>query len=323
MNRIARGIQVIDAEIAALEQLKASMNNNFNLVLETLDTCTGKIIVTGVGKSGHIARKIAATMASLGTSAFFVHPDDALHGDLGMISDKDVVIAISNSGESDELVKMLPGIKTIGARLIAITHNAKSTLANNSDILCLIPKVKEACILGIAPTSSTTVTLALGDALAVTLSDMHHFKEQEYAVFHPSGSLGKRLTTRVTDIMRSNNRNAVIPLDSYLKDALAEIGKKEMGAVMVADEDGHLLGLITDGDLRRCMEKELDIYSTGVGEIMTRKPITIHQNDYIISALKIMREAGKKCSVLPVIDDDKLIKGIVCMSDILRLGIVY
>lgn len=323
IDNIQTGLDVIGTEISALNQLKECIDEEFNKAVDTLNSCAGKVIVTGVGKSGHIARKIAATMASLGTSAFFLHPDDALHGDLGMVGNYDVVIAISNSGESEELLKMLPGIKTIGARLIAITNNIGSTLATSSDIVCRIPKVKEACVLGMAPTSSTTVSLVLGDAIAVALSKMHHIKENEFALFHPSGALGKRLTTRVADIMRSNGENAVVLKSSYLMDAIVEVGKKEMGAVMVADDAGKLLGLITDGDLRRAMEKGVDIYNTRTEDVMNKTPITISLNCLAVEALEIMKHGGKKCSVLPVVDDQNTIKGIVCMSDILRLGIVY
>lgn len=318
-----RGIDVINKEIDALEQLRDHIDTSFSQAVSELHRCKGKVVVTGVGKSGHIGRKIAATMASLGTPAFFLHPDDALHGDLGMVGSNDVVIAISNSGESNEIINLLPGVRTIGARVIAITHNPESTLAANCDILCRIPNAKEACVLGIAPTSSTTATLVLGDALAVALSEAHHINKEEYAVFHPSGTLGKRLTIKVADVMRKNEQNAVVCSGARLKDAIEEIGKKELGAVLVSDGAGTLLGLITDGDIRRSMERGDDIYSCGVESIMTKQPVTIDSEAYAVQALEIMKQGGKRCSVLPVVDEMNKICGIVSISDLLRLGLIY
>lgn len=323
MKKAERALDVISKEICALESLKEYIGESFSTAVDYLYACAGKIIVMGVGKSGHIAGKIAATMSSLGSTSFFLHPDDALHGDLGMISEADVVIAISYSGESDEILQLLPGIKLIGAKLIAITHNTESGLAKNADLVCLIPKVEEACVLGIAPTSSTTVTLAFGDALAVALSEIRHLTREKFAAFHPAGALGKGLTARIADIMRTDENIPVVPISANIKDAIVEIGKKEIGAVLVCDEERKLAGIVTDGDLRRAMEKGVNIYTENVCIVMTRSPIIVNRNMLAMEALSIMKKAGKRCSVLPVIGENRTIEGILSTSDILKLGIVY
>ncbi|GIP55873.1 KpsF/GutQ family sugar-phosphate isomerase [Paenibacillus vini] len=320
---ISRAKNIIDIEIRALQKLRDEIDDGFSQVINTISNCHGKTVVTGVGKSGHIARKVAATMASLGTSSFFLHPGDALHGDLGMITNNDVVIIISNSGESEEVLRLLPNMKLIGAKIIAITNNRFSSLAKHSDIICKIPVVDEACILKMAPTSSTTVTLVLGDALAVILSEINNFGKNQYAIFHPAGALGRRLTTRVSDIMHSGSENSSIEIGSTLKDAIVEISKKGLGAVTIIDMDGKLKGILTDGDIRRCMDNDINIYSCPVEEVMTKTPITVLGGSLAIDALIIMQKGGKKASVLPVVDENNGSLGLITASDILKLGIVY
>lgn len=322
MNYIDSAREVIDCEIAALEVLKSTLDERFSETVELMHAAHGKIVVTGVGKSGHIGRKIAATLSSLGTPSFFLHPDDAMHGDLGMVSKEDTVLAISNSGESEELVRIVPNIKMIGAKLVAVTSNSESHLAKYADVICPIPKVEEACHIGMAPTSSTTVTLVLGDAIAIILSDILRFKEENFSIFHPAGVLGRRLTTRVSDVMHKGAENAVIPAGSTIKETLFEIAAKGFGATSVVDEMNHLAGFVTDGDIRRSMEKEISL-SCSVDEIMTRTPVTIHETALAVDALILMQEGGKRLSSLPVVNDEEEFVGILTAVDILRLGILY
>lgn len=314
---------VIDKEIMALEQLKLTLGDGFVKTVDVIYSSNGKVVVTGVGKSGHIGRKIAATLSSLGTPAFFLHPNDAMHGDLGMITKEDVVFAISNSGESDELLRIIPNIKLIGATLIAVSNNSTSNLAKHADIFCPIPKVDEACHINMAPTSSTTVTIALGDALAIVLSDLHQFKKDNFAKFHPAGVLGKRLTTKVSDIMHTDSENAVVHIGSSVKTALFEIAKKGFGSTIVIDSSNVLVGFITDGDIRRAMEKEINITTTLVDEIMTKIPVTISEEALAVDALMMMQQGGRRLSSLPVVNKENNPVGMLTSSDILKLGIVY
>ena len=242
-----------------------------------------------MGKPGHIAAKLAATFASLGTPSFCLHPGEAMHGDLGMISENDVVIAISYSGESDEIVKILPNIKMIGATLIGITGNANSTLAHTSDIVQILPKFREACYLGLAPTSSTTSVLCYGDALAVVASGVYGFKDADFGKFHPAGALGKKLILKVDDLMANGTNNAKVHVNVTLKDAIVELSKKGLGVVSIVDDKDTLLGVITDGDLRRQLEKEADIYSLKVENVMTKTPITIQTGKLAVEALNILK----------------------------------
>ncbi|MDD2285813.1 MAG: KpsF/GutQ family sugar-phosphate isomerase [Paludibacter sp.] len=319
---ISNAIKVIDCEISALEQLKSIVGSGFIQTIEAISSSKGRVVITGVGKSGHIARKIAATMASLGTPSFFLHPDDAMHGDLGMITRDDIVLAISNSGESEELLRIIPNIKLIGALLISITNNEKSKLAIYSEIICPIPKVEEAGSIKMAPTSSTTVTLALGDALAVVLSEINKFKKDDFAIFHPAGAIGKRLTTTVADIMHSGDENATVLSGTTIKSALFCISSKYLGAAIIVDASNKILGLITDGDIRRCMDRNIDIHNTTVDTIMTHHPLTIQENSLAIDALMLMQSSTKRVSSLPVVDGD-IVVGMITISDILKLGIVY
>lgn len=311
--------RVFDIEINALEKTKEALDGEFEEILRAVISCTGKVIITGMGKPGHIGEKLAATFSSLGTPSFFLHPAEAMHGDLGMVAKDDVVIAISFSGESDEIVKILPTIKLIGAKLIGITGNANSTLAEASDIVQVLPDFEEACYLGLAPTSSTTVALCYGDALAVVASGVYGFKDADFGKFHPAGALGKKLIYRVNDLMDSAEKNAVISVDVSLKEAIIELSDKGLGLVSLVDGDGNLKGVITEGDLRRMLKNEANVYEMSAKEAMTSNPKTIDSGKLAYEALSIMRD--KNISSLPVMQDGKVV-GTIRMQAILGAGIV-
>ena len=319
MDKLAEGRRVFDIEIDVLKKTRDALDETFVKILDLVTSCKGKVIITGMGKPGHIAAKLAATFASLGTPSFCLHPGEAMHGDLGMISENDVVIAISYSGESDEIVKILPNIKMIGATLIGITGNTNSTLAHTSDIVQILPKFREACYLGLAPTSSTTSVLCYGDALAVVASGVYGFKDADFGKFHPAGALGKKLILKVDDLMANGTNNAKVHVNVTLKDAIVELSKKGLGVVSIVDDKDTLLGVITDGDLRRQLEKEADIYSLKVENVMTKTPITIQTGKLAVEALNILKR--KNISCMPVIADSKII-GTIRLQDIVGVGIV-
>lgn len=319
MDRLVEGKRVFDIEIAALEKTRDALDNTYLEILDLITKCEGKVIITGMGKPGHIAAKLAATFASLGTPAFHLHPAEAMHGDLGMVSANDVVIAISFSGESDEIIRILPNIKMIGAKLVGLTGNPNSTLAKASDVVQVLPKFKEAGYLGLAPTSSTTATLCYGDSLAVVASGVYGFKASNYALFHPAGSLGKKLILKVEDLMAKDDKNAKVHINMPIKDAIIELSKKGLGAITVVDDKDQVLGIITDGDLRRQLEKGIDIYSLQVEDIMSRNPFTVSKDMLAVEALRILKERNISC--LLVAEDDKAI-GTIRLQDIIGIGIV-
>lgn len=319
MDKLAEGRRVFDIEIEALKKTRDTLDDTFVNILDLVTGCRGKVIVTGMGKPGHIGEKIAATFSSLGTSSFYLHPGEAMHGDLGMVSENDLVIAISYSGESDEIVHILPNIKLIGATLVGLTANADSTLARVSDIVQILPKFEEACYLGLAPTSSTTVELCYGDALAVVASAIYGFKDPDFGKFHPAGSLGKKLILKVEDLMVKGDDNPKILQGSILKDGIVELSKKCVGVVSVVDKHDKLLGIITDGDLRRQFENGRDIYSCTVDEIMTKEPVVIDSDKLAIEALKLLK--NKKISCLPVIKN-RILVGTIRLHEIVSAGIV-
>lgn len=319
MDRLAEGKRVFDIEIKALKKTRDALDDTYLHILDLITNCTGKVIITGMGKPGHIAAKLAATFASLGTPSFRLHPAEAMHGDLGMVSANDVVIAISFSGESDEIVRILPNIKMIGAKLVGITGNPNSTLAHASDIVQILPKFEEACYLGLAPTSSTTVALCYGDSLAVVASGIYGFKDSNYALFHPAGSLGKKLILKVEDLMAKGDNNAKVHINVPLKDAIIELSKKGLGAVAVVDDEGKVLGIITDGDLRRQLEKGADVYSLRVEDVMSKKPLSVSKDMLAVEALRILKE--KNISCLLVSENNRAI-GLIRLQDIIGIGIV-
>lgn len=319
MDILDEARKIFDIEIEALKKTRDNLGVDFEKIVKIVTECTGKVIVTGIGKPGHIAKKISATLASLGTSAFYIHPAEAMHGDLGMVSDKDVVMLISYSGESDEIIRILPNLKLIGARLIGITANATSTLARYVDVAYILPKFEEACYMGLAPTSSTTVELCLGDAIAVIASRIHGYNDYDFGKVHPAGSLGKKLLITVKELMASGDDNPKVFEKVLLKDAVVELSKKGLGAVNICDSENNLLGIITDGDLRRALENELNIYSLNVEDIMTTSPVTINANRLAVEALNIMRDRNLSC--LPVINAGK-VTGLIRLQDIIKAGIV-
>lgn len=319
MDKLAEGKRVFDIELEALKRTRDALDDTFVKILDLVISCKGKVIITGMGKPGHIATKIAATFSSLGTPSFCLHPADAMHGDLGMISKNDVVIAISYSGESDEIIRILPNIKMIGAILVGITGHGNSSLANSADIVQVLPKFDEACYLGLAPTSSTTSVLCYGDALAVVASGIYGFKNADFGKFHPAGSLGKKLVLRVSDLMAKGNDNAIISKGTKLQGAVIELSKKGLGMVSIVNDDDQLLGVITDGDLRRQLEKGANIYKLMSDDIMTKKPITIVSNKLAVEALVLLKE--KNISALPVLEDGKVV-GTIRIQDILGAGII-
>lgn len=318
MDRLAEGRKVFDVEIEALKKTRDCLDDTYLQILNLITNCLGKVIVTGMGKPGHIAAKLAATFASLGTPAFRLHPAEAMHGDLGMISANDIVIAISYSGESDEIVRILPNIKMIGAKLVGITGNINSTLAHASDIVQILPPFEEACYLGLAPTSSTTAALCYGDSLAVVASEVYEFNNSDFGKFHPAGRLGKRVIFRVEDLMAQGEKNAKVHINVTLKDAIIELSKKGLGAVSIVDNEDSLLGIITDGDLRRQLEKGVDIYALKVEDIMYPKPFTISKERLAVEALKAMKQ--KNISCLLVTENNKAI-GTIRLQDIIGVGI--
>jgi len=279
---------VLDIESTALSELKTQLDENFVHAVRTILSCKGRLVVSGMGKSGHIARKIAATFASTGTPSFFVHPGEASHGDLGMITEDDVMLALSNSGKSDELLAILPVLKRHGTRLIAMTGDLASPMAKLADVHLLVKVNKEACPMNLAPTASTTAALALGDALAVALLKLRGFNEEDFARSHPGGALGKRLLTYVRDIMRTGNDIPAVVQGSSLTTALLEISRKRMGMTAVVDETQKVLGILTDGDVRRLFEKAVDVRTLAIDDAMHRSPHTISPDVLAVSAVQLL-----------------------------------
>ena len=317
---IAQAKEVFDYEIKSLELTRESLGESFIKIFECILQCKGKVILTGMGKPGHIGRKVAATFSSLGTPSFFLHPAEARHGDLGMVSENDVVIAISLSGESEEVIGLIPNLKFIGSKIIALTNNADSTLAKAADIVQVLPKFDEACHLGLAPTSSTTVELAYCDALAVTLSRYHNFTKSDFAMFHPAGSLGKKLIIKVKDIMLAGDESAVIPDTAGVIDAIVAMSSKAIGLVTVVDSQNKIAGIMTDGDLRRLLSKGTNIYEKKVCDVMNAAPTKINENILAVDALNIMK--NKSISAMPVIDDEGFVSGSISVNHIISAGIL-
>ena len=312
--------EVLRIEAAAVQALVSRIDHDFLAAVQVILDCKGRIVVSGMGKSGHIARKIASTMASTGTPAFFVHPAEASHGDLGMITPDDVVIALSYSGESAELLTIVPILKRTGAKLISLTGNPNSSLAREADVHLDVSVEKEACPHNLAPTASTTATLALGDALAIALLDSRGFGADDFARSHPGGALGKRLLVHVADVMRQGDALPHVTEGALVREAILEISRKGMGMTAVLDTQGHVTGVYTDGDLRRGLDQGLDIRATPVNQVMTHNPRFITANKLAVEAVKLMQET--KVYALLVLDDDNHLLGAVSMHDLMRAGIV-
>ena len=314
------GMAVVETEASAVETLKGRIDDNFIKACELMLACEGRIVVTGMGKSGHISSKIAATLASTGSPAFFVHPGEASHGDMGMITPKDVVMAFSNSGETEEILTILPLIKRLGVPLIALTGNARSRLGMAADVHIDVSVAQEACPLGLAPTSSTTVSLVMGDALAVAMLEHRGFTAEDFARSHPGGRLGRRLLLLIRDIMHTGAEVPSVEDDVLLVDALMEMSRKGLGMTAVVDRQGKLVGIFTDGDLRRAVDQGVDIYHARVGELMTRNGRTVGPDELAAEALRLMETY--RINALLVVNKNKVLVGALNMHDLLRAGVV-
>jgi len=313
-------LAVIQVETQAVAALAARIDDSFVAACKLMYGCVGRVVVTGMGKSGHIAGKIAATLASTGTPAFFVHPGEASHGDLGMITRQDVVLALSNSGETEEVLTILPIIKRIGVPLIALTGNSQSTMAKFATVHIDVSVEQEACPLGLAPTSSTTAALVMGDALAVSLLEARGFTRDDFALSHPGGSLGKRLLLMVEDIMHVGNEVPVVTETALISDALLEMTEKKLGMTAIVDAEQRMMGIFTDGDLRRMLGRNLDIHNTSITEVMTSSCTVIQADILAAEAMQIMEQ--KKINALMVVDQDQRPIGALNMHDLIRAGIV-
>ncbi len=314
------GRQVLDIEAAAVQALSSRLDESFLHALDLILNCEGRVIVSGMGKSGHIARKIAATMSSTGTPAYFVHPAEASHGDLGMVASSDVFIALSNSGESQELMTIVPIIKRQGAKLISMTGNPSSSLAKVADVHLNAGVDREACPMNLAPTASTTASLALGDALAVALLDAKGFNEENFARSHPGGSLGRRLLTRVGDVMRTGDRMPMVREDAMLSDALIEMSRKGVGMTAIVDGENVVKGIYTDGDLRRTLEKNLDFRGTPVSSVMSKNPRCIGEESLAAEAVQVMEQHS--INQMLVTDDRHRLIGVLNMHDLLHAKVI-
>jgi arabinose-5-phosphate isomerase len=316
----ASGRRVFEIERQGLAAVAARIDGDFSRACALLLACAGRVVCTGMGKSGHVARKIAATLASTGTPAFFVHPGEAGHGDLGMVTDADVVLALSYSGESDELLQLLPVLKRQGNALVSMTGRPGSTLARASAVHLDVSVPAEACPLDLAPTSSTTASLAMGDALAVALLEARGFTADDFARSHPAGALGRRLLLHIADVMHTGDAVPRVPASATVSEALAEISRKMLGMTAVVDDDGRLLGLYTDGDLRRSLDAGIDVRATPISEVMTRRPRTIGADALAVEAAQLME--AHKIGGLVVVDDAGRVVGALNIHDLLRARVV-
>ena len=314
----ARG--VFDKEIEALRKTRDALGVDFENLVVLILNCRGKVILSGMGKPGHIGSKIAASLASLGTPAFFMHPAEAMHGDLGMVTRGDVVILMSYSGESEEVTRLLPVLQEIGCETVAITGKERSTLARECRHRFVFPEFEEACYLHLAPTSSTTALLVLGDALAVTVAKLRNYTSEDFGLHHPAGALGKKLLVKVRDLMHTGVDNALILEGGSLRSAIVEMSAKGLSMVTVVDAEGKLKGIITDGDLRRMLEKGVDVYHETIDAVMTKNPKWIDSREMAVNALQFMSD--RRITGMPVLDEQGLVVGSILMQDIYKAGIV-
>jgi arabinose-5-phosphate isomerase len=322
VKELAKRVLRIEAE--AIAALVDRIDDRFEEAVRTVLNCKGRVVVTGMGKSGLIGKKIAATLASTGTPALFLHPAEGIHGDLGMVTRGDTVIALSNSGETEEVARMLPSLKRLGIRIIALTGNCESTLAKNSDVVIDVGVREEACPLGLAPTASTTATLAMGDALAVALLEQRGFREEDFACFHPGGTLGKKLLLRVRDLMHTGDAVPVVAEETLIKDAIYQISSKKMGITAVLNDAGRLVGVISDGDLRRWMEKTEktgeNLLTKKARDIMTKNPKVANRDALAAEAVAIMEKNSITCLI--VSDHSTRPEGVIHLHDLLKAGVV-
>jgi arabinose-5-phosphate isomerase len=316
---LERARAVLSTEAAAVVALESRLDGGFVQACQLLLACTGRVVVSGMGKSGHIGTKIAATLASTGTPAFFVHPGEASHGDIGMITAHDVVLALSNSGETDELVTILPIIKRLAVPLIALTGRTDSTLARAATVVLDVSVAAEACPLNLAPTASTTATLAMGDALAVAVLEARGFTPEDFARSHPAGSLGRKLLLHVEDVMRTGENSPVVTPDAFLRDGLLEMTRKGLGMTSIAT-NGKLLGVFTDGDLRRVLDRSLNMQTTPMHEVMTANPKRAKPRMLAAEAVHLMDKY--RITALPVVDDNEVLVGALNIHDLFRAGVM-
>lgn len=319
-KNISTAKKVLTIEAGAISRLAKKIDKNFDKTVNFMARIKGRVIVTGMGKPGFIAQKISATLSSTGTPSLYLHPAEALHGDLGRVTKEDCLLVFSNSGETEELVKLLPIVKKIGVRLIAVIGNIKSTIARNADFILDVSVKKEACSLGLAPTASTTAMLAMGDALSVSLVEKKGFKEKDFAFYHPGGALGKRLLLKVEDIMRQGTASPIVRENARVRDVLIKITKARAGSASVINEKGRLSGIFTDGDLRRHLDGKIDIINKKIKEIMTKSPTTIKKDRLAAEAFQILR--SKRIDEIPVVDSKGRPVGLLDVQDILKAGLI-
>lgn len=317
---LKRAKEVLKIEAEAIIQLANRLDSDFVKAVDLMYRCRGRVVVTGMGKAGLVGQKISATLSSLGTPSLWLHSAEAIHGDLGRVRKEDVVILLSNSGETDEVKRLLPLLKKIGAKIIALTGNLKSTLVKHSDVVLDVSVKKEGCPLGLAPMASTTAMLAIGDSLAACLIDRKDFKKEDFAFLHPGGNLGKRLLLKVEDIMRKDAANPIVKEDNKVKDVLLAITKSRAGSASVVNKKGKLVGIFTDGDLRRHLETDSNLTLKKVKQVMTKNPITIFKDKLAVEAMRILEE--KKIDEIPVVDKNKRPVGLLDVQDCLRAGLV-
>jgi len=319
-NVLKRAREVLDIEAGAIRALKLRIGNNFKQALDLILKTKGRVVVSGMGKTGIIAQKFSATLASTGSPSLFLHSAEAIHGDLGKVTADDVVIVLSNSGQGEEIKQLLPLLKKIGAKIIALTGNRNSLLAKYSDAVLDVSVKKEACPLGLAPTASTTATLAMADALAVCLLEAKGFKEKDFAFYHPGGLLGKKLLLRVEEIMRKGEANPIVHEDKKVSQVLLKITQARAGSATVVDKRGRLKGIFTDGDLRRHLEKDVNLLRRKIKEVMTKNPTTVAPKMLAAEAMRILKD--KKIDEVPVVDNKKRPIGLLDVQDLLRAGLV-
>ena len=310
---------VFTSEIDALRKISDDLGDDFITIAEEIKACKGNCVLTGMGKSGHIARKVAATLSSLGTPAFFLHPAEAVHGDLGSLKSDDVVILLSNSGETREVISLIPSLRLLGTKMIGITGNGNSTLAKECDLTQVLTITGEAGTLGLAPTVSTTAMLVYGDALAITIAEKNGFTSTDFGKYHPAGTLGKRVLMRVYDIMAVGGNIPLVKYGCKIADAIMEMSKKGLGVVAISNDDGELVGILTDGDLRRALEKKKDLYNGIVDEIMTENPKSISSDLLLVDVLQRLRDSH--LNNYPVVDEKKRVVGMLTWQMIIRQGI--
>jgi arabinose-5-phosphate isomerase len=320
INVLKRAKEVLNIEASAIKSLKPKIGRDFRRAVDLISKTKGRVVVSGMGKTGIIAQKFSATLASTGTPSLFLHTAEAIHGDLGKVTSEDIVIIISNSGSTDEIKQLLPLLKKIGSKIIALTGNIKSLLTKYSDVVLDVSVEKEACPLGLAPTASTTATLAMCDALAVCLLELKGFKEKDFAFYHPGGLLGKRLLLRVEDIMRKGETNPVVNENRKISEVLFKITKARAGSASIVNKKGLLVGIFTDGDLRRHLEVDPNLSERRVKEVMTKNPKTVTQDMLAVEAMRILKD--KKIDELPVVDKNKRPAGLLDVQDLLRAGLV-